>query len=1004
MKKKLICILISGFMIMSYFISVYATDSEPADFLVKVAGDGLKIDEEKNVTREEFVTLILKLLYGEVDFSDTIDGQQIFRDVEKNNPYYFHIKAAKQLGIIRGDLFNNFYPDRQITVTEAVVMLLNAYGYARYANAKGGYPSGYIAVANEIELTKNIQFSDTVTGEIASRMLYNSLFADVVLLDTIGSEYLKSEIINGVDMLSQRFRTEKYTALVVDNGFTSLEGNSICLDDQVVIKVLNNDEYIQVYVTEPGIQNCLGSKVNVYIRYDEINDRNEIIHYTLHKSSKEVMIYSDQIIDVTDGYIEYEPSPNYFKYVKMSLEQPAPIVIYNGSIMNTYNNDIFKAKDGIVRFVDSDGNGKYELLEITSFNFRGEIDTFGYINQDQPAWNIVVDQVNLEHYFISCKLNPRQNNLDIDKENSIIRFIQNDNIESFADIEPDDIISVALSPQKINGKKLYLLAVSKKKVTSPIYSYTESSIVLKDGEYKISSALINNFKIMIQYEMPIEFYLDSMNKISYIPKLSSVSKNYGYLIGMEIEDSLLDQLHLKIFTKNGKIEYLYGANKMMIDGISYTGSMLQYEKIALRNTAAKKLFGDSEIARPIIYETNRDGFVTKIDTDNPNDMDGDSDNIYADYSPLKYSNEEINDRNTLKAGLRYFRNVRYKPDTKTFDGRFFISNDTMIISVPDIDTYGLGEASRYLSDSVESIYESSTIETKFVKQYEKEISDSNYKILNMSDLQYAYIYDAQGYDIDPDTGIASLLVVRGATDIYAYGAYYTNANVYVYLRMTDVYDSSEEKLMHKLYYTKDGVTEEFAVFDDTLLQLFQNIIFGTDCDIYGRAVKPLKAGDLIRVEKNANKLIHFNRILRYEDIDTARSNLGFPHIPRAMYSNDITYINTSPFDMNEFDISANSSRLCRLLKPRNINQNILSAYLGHNKLSDIDKNDPSTFTILFYDLTNVPIVNVMIDKNGTIKAVPGGINNICVDTSIIFMIENNGKIEQFIIYNDERRM
>ena len=106
-----------------------------------------------------------------------------------------------------------------------------------------------------------------------------------------------------------------------------------------------------------------------------------------------------------------------------------------------------------------------------------------------------------------------------DKENSIIRFIQNDNIESFADIEPDDIISVALSPQKINGKKLYLLAVSKKKVTSPIYSYTESSIVLKDGEYKISSALINNFKIMIQYEMPIEFYLDSMNKISYIHKL-----------------------------------------------------------------------------------------------------------------------------------------------------------------------------------------------------------------------------------------------------------------------------------------------------------------------------------------------------------------------------------------------------------------------------------------------------------------------------------------------------
>ncbi len=164
--------------------------NEKANFLQQIGvlnGDEFgNLYLERNITRAEFTTLMVKIYnrYEYMHMSEYPSDSEVlfpFKDVPEDHWARKYIEYAYSNGIINGKDKNTFAPDKNITIRDCIVVLLNANaeeGYQRQhlldtAKELGGYPDGYIKIAKENEL-----IIDELPEKIASRgdivtILYN---------------------------------------------------------------------------------------------------------------------------------------------------------------------------------------------------------------------------------------------------------------------------------------------------------------------------------------------------------------------------------------------------------------------------------------------------------------------------------------------------------------------------------------------------------------------------------------------------------------------------------------------------------------------------------------------------------------------------------------------------------------------------------------------------------------------------------------------------------------
>lgn len=184
--KKLICILLALLLGIGTAIPVLAAfpdvdDSadyaEAVEYLSDIgifSGDDRgNFNPDNAVTRAEMAVLLCKML-GE---TEDLTRSDTFTDVPREhwaNPYVTH---ASELGFVSGYGDGTFGPGNSVTYEQAVTMLVRAIGLEDEAIALGGYPDGYIAVAEQYRITKDI---DATQGYGLSRknvaiMLYNAI-------------------------------------------------------------------------------------------------------------------------------------------------------------------------------------------------------------------------------------------------------------------------------------------------------------------------------------------------------------------------------------------------------------------------------------------------------------------------------------------------------------------------------------------------------------------------------------------------------------------------------------------------------------------------------------------------------------------------------------------------------------------------------------------------------------------------------------------------------------
>lgn len=172
---------------------------------------------EGSITRAEFAAVAVRArgLAGVAEAAKGLPSG--FVDVPATHWSAGYVGTAGSMGIVNGIGNGMFAPNGLVKYEEAVTMLVRALGYEFEAQAKGGYPYGYLIVAEDIGLLDGARGTQGVfaTRGLVAMLTDNALEIPMMIQDGTGKW-----IVSGED------RTEE-VYLLDYMGFDAVEGRVI---------------------------------------------------------------------------------------------------------------------------------------------------------------------------------------------------------------------------------------------------------------------------------------------------------------------------------------------------------------------------------------------------------------------------------------------------------------------------------------------------------------------------------------------------------------------------------------------------------------------------------------------------------------------------------------------------------------------------------------------------------------------------------------------------------
>lgn len=207
--KKIICVIAALLLIFTASSAIAAglSDeqfSELKDYGIFEGDANGNLRLEDTVTRAEAV----KMICSAMCMKEMDDGVLPFPDIMSGYWAAGWITTAKTLGIVSGDENGNFRPGDSVTNEEYIKMLVTALGYFPLAEQRGGFPAGYIAVANTYGITAGMQFGvgeASLRGDVAL-MTYRAIDVPMMFQTGFGSvvEYVVMDGKNGQELKTLR--------------------------------------------------------------------------------------------------------------------------------------------------------------------------------------------------------------------------------------------------------------------------------------------------------------------------------------------------------------------------------------------------------------------------------------------------------------------------------------------------------------------------------------------------------------------------------------------------------------------------------------------------------------------------------------------------------------------------------------------------------------------------------------------------------------------------------
>lgn len=618
------------------------------------------------ITRAEFCVVMVKF-QSQQDYIDA-EAMTGFEDLDLDENYAWarpYVAKAVEIGIINGFEDKTFRAADPVTYEQAVKMIICALGYEKEAQIPtitDDWSSGYIAKAMNLRVTSGTSIANktaaTTRGTVA-----------VLVSNALDAERNQDKTPNidiPVVTPDQQMGYKEVKGIVEGTYLTELEDADSSVPKNCV---MIDDEYYQIgFSRNPN--EYLGCEVKAVVKKaDSSDDYDTVVSLEVTNKTKVLEIQAGLVGDFEDGILEYQTKRNgNYKDAKIDSEY---ITIFNNK---AYNYDLSEIKDnlkdGSVVLVDSDGNGRYDVIRINSY------DVFVVYSKNTSSQKITL-MYDAEYEGSNTLVFPE------DSTSLVFSLTRNGKEIKFSDIAKWDVLNIKASPEDAEGKRYYEVVVTRNSVTGTIDERDkddENVIVIKDKEYLISDALVeyinkggDNVPNMDVGENT-QVYLDAAGKI--VAAAESTVKNsaekYAYLVALrqDSDDSDYD-LEFKLYSTDGKFVQIGSAAKIEIDGAKYKAlddDILDVLRDSAKRANASYPDADNYVYhQPIVYQTNSEGLVSVMHT------------------VMSMENEDISMDMRNDDGELYYSEYaerQYKSSSKSFTD-FKVSSSTKIMYIPD---------------------------------------------------------------------------------------------------------------------------------------------------------------------------------------------------------------------------------------------------------------------------------------------------------------------------------
>lgn len=547
--------------------------------------DNGNFNPDATITRAEYAVIVCRLLgiegsaTGKCDFTDAADHWATG-----------YIKMANQYGIVKGYGDGNFGPDDAVKYEEAVKMLVCALGYEPMATSKGGYPTGYIAVASQIGLLDGVSGATQGTGaarNIVATMTYNAL--DIPVMEQVGfgteisyeimkknDDHDKSTLLTkmgiyklGGTILANSKASYKKDVAKVDAGkiYFAMDDDYDCPESALAFK--NDNQTVRNHTFEVGETNAedlVATSVILYV--SKVSGKWTVQAAEIDTDSTGTLTIKAS--DLNDAELKYAETSPYVRYYKDGVTSgDGTKVNLAKDFVATWNNKQIKTADltanltssvsATVEFIDWDNDNKYDIVKV-----------FEYVHL--IAQTVKADKGIVETY------DGTKVDFDIDNDDAIVSIKDaNGKALEISDIADGDVLALLVSPKDANAFRaktsyvknanydsLDVVVLKNSTVTGAVKEYDASyesdgktlsdltiSVDGKDYDVAVND---NGFYQLSKIDLQAEgtFYIGINGDIVGFEGDKLTSDNYGLILSAYTSNNRSTAPQVTVMTKEGK--------------------------------------------------------------------------------------------------------------------------------------------------------------------------------------------------------------------------------------------------------------------------------------------------------------------------------------------------------------------------------------------------------------------------------------------------------------------
>lgn len=535
---------------------------------------------DKLVTRAEITKMIVDAL-AERSSAEASTESTKFADVSADHWAKGYINQGVANGFIAGMSDTEFDPDANVTYVQAQKMLVSAIGYETFAQAQGGWPTGYKTYAASLDITKGIsgiKDSTELTRAQVAQMIDNAMDTPLCVIaswkpEWNGTKTPNLEIRDGKEGRAyETLFTEKHDAYKVYGRVTETSKTGSVDNDKVTFQVEKADNFDdeEVKADSPVSEDMYigDSKADNYLRtYSQAliqkNDDDEftILSIAAAAANKSVTVASEDFDEnkSTDEALYFFPAGTTKGSTKYQLDTTNGVTIYINGVESSKS--IAELRD----YLDKNETASVTLqkeTEIGSTSTSAKYNTIMVSSYVTAIVDEVIDKTNETSVNFDTYSSGIQAKMTVNKDDDNYTYsfkLDGKEIEA-KDLQQNDVLNIAYDTTGSFRESSFYDVIVTRNVVDGVKCTSRND---SKGEYTIGGTkykAAEGMDIDVETSTEYSLYLDHFGRIAKADE-NSVSKNYGVL--KNIYKKAAGDYMAQIITKNGtEEEYKVDSDKV----------------------------------------------------------------------------------------------------------------------------------------------------------------------------------------------------------------------------------------------------------------------------------------------------------------------------------------------------------------------------------------------------------------------------------------------------------